>query len=147
MSTTNTTFQYAAGTLFDDVCRLSAFMTKNLSGPEGSLTDEYIITSDERELYDECLKQTLPNVFEPMLKIGAGYSSDNTNVTIDLSVSVDDERIETLVEDTIATCLKYGILAEYYSVCVNVDLCRIAQNKFAASLALLDKRLFLLKKK
>lgn len=52
-----------------------------------------------------------------------------------------------LVDATLLNCLKYGILAEFYSLCINGDLLKLAQDKFTTTLFQLKQRLFQLKKK
>lgn len=167
------TFYYDSNNLFNDVSLLSAYMTKNLATESGSAMDEFAITDDEQEIFKLCVKQTLPNIYESMLKITNGTQrsfSDEHNVSGEV---IDDEPKEgtlgrvdgkyaeitiqdnnayninvlTLVDSTIEECIKYGVLAEFYSINANATLQSIAQSKFANCLLLLNQRLFQLKKK
>lgn len=142
-------FSYSADTLFNDVGLISAFMTKNLQNEKGSLLDEFAITSDEREVFDVCVKQTLPNIFDEMLKMSANVTGiEEKDGNIILSVrdnnSYNDNAL-TLVDMTIYDCLKYGVLAEFYSICVHTDLLTLARGKYAEMLRLLNKRIVPLK--
>lgn len=142
-------FSYTADTLFNDVGLISAFMTKNLQNEKGSLLDEFAITSDEREVFDVCVNQTLPNIFDEMLKMSANVTGiENKDGNIILSVrdnnSYNDNAL-TLVDMTIYDCLKYGVLKEFYSICVHADLLGLAQSKYAEMLHLLNKRIVPLK--
>ena len=146
---------------------MSAYMTKNLKTEAGSVMDEFNISDDERDIYDVCVRQTLPNIYETMMKITSGVDnafSDEIELTtdemdglkrakgkyIEFNIQNNDaynSNVLNLVDATLLNCLKYGILAEFYSICVNVDLHRIAQDKFTTSLFQLKQRLFQLKKK
>ena len=163
----NITFYYNGDKLFNDVSLTSAYMTKNLKSEAGSIMDEFNISDDERDIYDVCVRQTLPNIYETMMKITSGVEdafNDNVVVTdtdnsglnrdagkyIEFNILNNDaynDNVLNLVDATLLNCLKYGILAEFYSICVNGDLFRIAQDKFTTSLFQLKQRLFQLKKK
>lgn len=165
--TGNITFYYNSDTLFNDVSLMSAYMTKNLSSEKGSLMDEFNISDDEKDIYAVCVRQTLPNIYETMMKITSGITSafdDDVEVTTDESTGLKrvkgtyieftmqdndayNENVLNLVDATLLNCLKYGVLAEFYSICVNGDLYRLAQDKFTTSLFQLKQRLFQLKKK
>ena len=162
------TFSYNSDKLFNDVCLLSAFMTKNLVSEAGSMLDELCITEDEKEIYDECLMQALPNIYEAMIRIAP--CSDNafddgikvetetpeepetktetSNVKIEIKNNgAYNPNVLTLVDATLNNCIKYGVLVEFYSICVNDGLFGIAKQKFDTNLLQLKQRLFQLKKK
>lgn len=163
------TFYYDSDNLFNDVSLMSAYMTKNLKSEAGSLMDEFSISEDEKDLYGVCVRQTLPNIYEAMMKITKDEEkafdddvngSDLTDLGLDdintdstyIKFSIEDnnsynENVLNLVDATILNCLKYGVLAEFYSICVNGDLYRLSQDKFTTSLFQLKQRLFQLKKK
>lgn len=161
-------FYYDSKELFNSVSLMSAYMTKNLKSEQGSIMDEYSISEDEKDVVDVCVRQTLPNIYEAMMKITSGIESafDNDadgdelsslgleDVTGDTYIvfTIQDnakynENVLNLVDSTLLNCLKHGVLAEFYSICVNADLFRIAQDKFTTSLFQLKQRLFQLKKK
>lgn len=161
------TFFYDSKGLFNDVSLMSAYMTKNLSNEGGSLMDEFNISDDEEDIYKACVRQTLPNIYETMMKITTGTAdafSDEVEVAETEATGLKREKgtyieftiidnkeyntnVKNLVDATLLNCLKYGILAEFYSICVNMELYKIAQDKFTANLFQLKKRLFQLKKK
>lgn len=142
-------FSYKADDLFNDVGLISAFMAKNLQNEKGSLLDEFAITSDERELFDMCVKQALPNIFDEMLKMSScvtGIEAKDGNIILSfMDNNLYNDNALTLVDMTIYDCLKYGVLAEFYSICVHTDLLTLAQGKYAEMLRLLNKRLVPLK--
>ena len=160
------TFHYNKEKLFDDVGLLSAHMAKSVSS-DGAAIDEFSITSDERELFDMCVKQTMPNIYEVLMKLSSGVSdafNDNVEVKEEelknlerkvgtyIEFTINDNtsynsNVLNMVDTTIDTCLKYGILMEYYATCINAGLQKAAQDKFVVSLEQLKQRVFQLKRK
>jgi hypothetical protein len=63
------TFSYNSDELFNDVGILSAYMTKNIITDKGDALDEFAISDDEREVFEVCVKQTLPNIYETLMKM------------------------------------------------------------------------------
>ena len=69
-------FFYNREQLFNDVSLMSNFMAKNLATKDGnSLTDEFAISDDEKDLFGVCVQQSLPDIYEAMTKITSGVSS------------------------------------------------------------------------
>lgn len=165
--TGNITFYYDSDKLFNDVSLMSSYMTKNLKSEAGSLMDEFNISDDEKDIYGVCVRQTLPNIYETMMKITSGIdnafddevvvaTTENEGLKRPVGKYIEfnmqnnesyNDNVLNLVDATLLNCLKYGVLAEFYSICVNGDLYRIAQDKFTTSLFQLKQRLFQLKKK
>ena len=160
------TFYYNSEELFNDVGLLSAYMTKNLVSDAGSTSDEYNITEDERDVYNICVKQAMPIIYENLVKLTShiddafseviinGGENDGLNREAGTYVEFNlkdngayNKNVRTLIDATLYDCIKYGVLNEFYSICVNADLFRIASDKFTASLYNLNKRLFQLKKR
>jgi hypothetical protein len=155
MATTKTkgiiTFSYEAGTLFNDVGLISAFMAKDLAGDNGSMLDSFAITDDERDVFDLCVKQALPNIFDELLKMSKctdGYSNESGNISFYVkdNGAYNDNAVK-LVDSTIYDCLKYGVLSEFYSICTNPSLFGIVKGKYEEMLRLLNQRLYQLKKR
>ena len=160
------TFSYNDEEMFNEVSMLSAYMAKSWGGTDASI-DDYCITSDEKELYDSCLRQALPNIYEIMLKMSSGIENafnDSIELPSDepdglkrkagkyIEISINGSgdyngNLLGLVDSTLRDCIKYAVLAEYYSFCMNKDLQAVAGSKYNKSLLLLDQRLFQLKKK
>lgn len=161
------TFYYDSDKLFNDVSLMSAYMTKNMKNETGSLMDEFSISDDEKDIYKVCVRQALPNIYETMMKITSGTggafedeaevkTKETSGLKREIGTYIEfsmqdnasyNKNVLTLVDATILNCLKHGILAEFYAVCINPDLYRIAQDKFTANLFQLKQRLFQLKKK
>lgn len=69
-------FYYKRDVLFNDVSLMSNFMAKNLTTKDGdSLTDDFAISDDEKDMFGVCLQQTLPDIYESMAKITNGIDS------------------------------------------------------------------------
>jgi hypothetical protein len=161
------TFYYNSDELFNDVSLLSAFMTKNIVVESGSSLDEFAITDDEKEVFEVCVKQALPAIYETMIKITSGIDSAFNNAAkvqkkeeegllreegtyIEFTIKDNgayNKNILNLVDATLLECLKYGVLAEFYSICVNGGLLKLSQEKFVANMLQLKQRLFQLKKR
>ena len=166
-ATGSITFYYDSDKLFNDVSLMSAYMTKNMKSEAGSMMDEFNISDDEKDVYKVCVRQTLPNIYETMMKITSGITDafdDEVTVSAEESTGLKrkvgtyieftmqdndsyNKNVLNLVDATLLNCLKHGVLAEFYSICVNAELYRIAQDKFTTSLFQLKQRLFQLKKK
>ena len=152
------TFTYNHDDLFSDAGRESAYMTKNSAAESGAALDEFALSDDERELYDSCLDKTVTNLYGFLAKIGAGFDSSadiecedgNTVKAVRISIKDNDAYSANaldLVDKTIAECLTYGTLSEFYSTNANAILQKMTQEKYAGTLLMLNQRLFQLKKK
>lgn len=146
------TFSYNSDELFNDVGILSAYMTKNIITDKGDALDEFAISDDEREVFEVCVKQTLPNIYETLMKMCHGIEDafKYENRVIEFNILDNNEyniNVLKLVESTLLECLKYGVLSEFYSINMNAALQQAAQSKFASNLLLLNQRLFQLKRK
>lgn len=144
-------FCYDSDQLFNDVSLLSAYMAKSLSVGENSVVDEYSISSDEREIYNECVNQALPSICEELIKLTSFVSNAfESNLLLEFKIndnSAYNENILGLVDSTLLNCIKYSVLSEYYSICTNPTLYGLARQKFDTNLFQLKQRLFQLKKK
>lgn len=145
-------FYIKSDELFNDVSLLSSYMTKNIVAGEGLSLDEFIISDDEKDVYEVCVEQAMPYVTETMMKITSGINNAFDKTVGEISFSVVDnsaynDNVLDLVDATIRDCMKYGILAEFYSINTHADLYTLAKNKHAEVMRLLQQRLFQLKKK
>jgi hypothetical protein len=145
------TFGYKIDDLFNDVGLISSYMTKDIKNEEGSMMDEFAITDDERELFDVCMKQAAPNIFEAMLKMSTctdGYGIENGEIRFSVKdFNAYNENVLPLVDSTIYDCLKFGVLTEFYSMNIHPDLRKISNDKYSDVLLLLNQRLFQLKRR
>lgn len=162
--TTNKTieFKYKKEVLFNDVSLMSNYMSKNLSTKDGnSLTDDYAISDDEHDLVDVCIRATLPDIYEAMVKITNTVSSafEDDKVVSEggqdvhyVSFTMQDNRaynanVLTMVDASLYNSLKYGTLKEVYSTVVQPEFFNTCANRFVGELYKLKQRLFQLKKK
>lgn len=149
------TFSYDSETLFNDVCLLSAYMTKNIVMESASALDEFCITEDERDIYNECLKQALPDVFESVLDMGAcgdGAFSDGVSTGGAVTISLRNNNAYTrsaldIVDSTMNDCIKYGVLSRFYATCMHDALLVLSKQRYEDGLSQLKRRLFQLRKR
>lgn len=151
-------FYYKRDVLFNEISLMSNYMAKNLSTKDGnSLTDEYAISDDEKDLVDVCIRAALPDIYEAMTKITNAVTNafdDDTVISGDHCVvfTLQDNdaynpNVLTLVDASLNNCIKQGTLKEIYSTIVNPDFFKISADRFVAELFKLKQRLFQLKKK
>lgn len=135
--------------LFTDVCILSSYMAKSFSVDSGKDIDEFVITSDEKDVYEVCLRQTLPYIYDALLKVSSGIENSFNGSAVFSIVDNGqyNSNVLTSVDLTLRECLSYGVLTEFYSINVNAELFNVAQGKYRESLRQLQQRLFQLKKK
>ncbi|MBO7681159.1 MAG: hypothetical protein J6T17_00220 [Clostridia bacterium] len=158
--TTNNTieFRYKRDVLFNDVSLMSNYMSKNLSTKDGnSLTDDYAISDDERDLVYISIRATLPDIYEAMVKITNAVSSafEDDKVISDehyVSFTMQDNgaynaNVLTMVDASLYNSLKYGTLKEVYSTVVQPEFYNTCANRFVGELYKLKQRLFQMKKK
>lgn len=161
------TFSYNRDNLFNEVSMLSAYMVKNLSAETGTVLDEFSISDDEKDVFDICVKQTLPNISEILMKLSScitnAFNGEITVATdetsglkrkagtyIDFTIRDNyayNANVLPLVDATIEDCLRYGILSEFYSINTNETLQSLTRTKFINLLQLLNQRLLQLKRK
>lgn len=160
-------FYYDSKELFDAVGILSSYMSKNLVADSLSALDEFSISSDEWDIYKVCLKQSLPNIYDEFLKMTSCIteafddevkieSEDTSGLNRKAGTYVEitirnnnayNSNVLSLVDSTLLTCIKYGVLAEFYSVCQHEALFRVANDKYITSLMQLRQRTLPLKRK
>ena len=151
-------FYYKRDVLFNEISLMSNYMAKNLSTKDGnSLTDDYAISDDEKDLVDVCIRAVLPDIYESMTKITTSVTNafdDDTVISSDHCVvfTIQDndaynDNVLTLVDASLNNCIKYGTLKEIYSTIVNPEFFKVAAERFVAELFKLKQRLFQLKKK
>jgi len=151
-------FKYKKDVLFNDVSLMSNYMCKNMATKDGnSLTDEYAISDDERDLVDVSVRATLPDIYEALLKItnsvDTAFDDDVTiseihyvQLTIQDNASYNANVLST-VDASLYNCLKFGTLREVYSTISNAEFYTTCTTRFLSELFKLKNRLFQLKKK
>lgn len=167
-------FYYNRDTLFNDVSLMSNFMAKNVTSKDGvSLTDDYAISDDEKDLFSVCVRACLPDIYESMAKITSGVipafedevDEDGTKTGTDISGTTktvsEGKYVEFTLQDNAAynlnvlsmvdaslnNALKQGVLREFYSTVIHADFFKVCTDRFIMELTKLKQRLFQLKKK
>ena len=158
-------FYYDRETIFNDVSLMSNYMCKNLTTKEGnSMTDDYAISDDERDLVNVSIRAALPDIYESMAKItnsvSSAFEDDATETGATgrpaaghyveftlLDNGAYNDNVLTTVDASLYNSIKFGTIKEVYSTIVNPDLFRLAADRFVGELFKLKQRLFQLKKK
>jgi hypothetical protein len=157
-STETIKFYYKRDTIINEVSLMSNYMAKNLATKDGnSLTDEYAISDDERDLVEVCIRAALPDIYEAMTKITNSVSNafdDDSTVGSDRCVvfTLQDNQaynnnVLTMVDASIYNCIKHGTLREIYSTITQPEFYNVCSTRFIGELYKLKQRLFQLKKK
>lgn len=69
-------FFYPHASLFDDVKHQSAFMCKNIVSKDGEdLSERFMITDDEQDMFEVCLREALPDVYEVLKPLTHGIEN------------------------------------------------------------------------
>ena len=151
-------FYYNRDTVFDEVSLMSNYMAKNLATKDGnSLTDEYAISEDERDLVNISTRAALPDIYEAMTKITtlvADAFDDDVTVSGNSCVSFTildnaayNDNVLSIVDASLNNCVKFGTLKEIYSTLPQPEFFNSCSNRFVGELFKLKQRLFQLKKK
>lgn len=167
-------FYYDRDVLFNDVSLMSSFMAKNLTTKEGnSLTDDYAISDDEKDLFGVCVRACLPDIYESMAKItnavipafedeviesgsktGKDISGEPKTISAGSYVEFTlqdngayNANVLSMVDASLNNVLKHGVLKEFYSIVIQADFFKVCTDRFIAELFKLKTRLFQLKKK
>ena len=151
-------FYYNRDTIFEEVSLMSNYMAKNLATKDGnSLTDEYAISDDERDLVNISIRAALPDIYEAMTKITtlvADAFDDDVTVSGNSCVSFTvldnaayNDNVLSIVDASLNNCVKFGTLKEIYSTLPQPEFFNSCSNRFVAELFKLKQRLFQLKKK
>lgn len=152
-------FYYKRDVLFNEISLMSNYMAKNLATKDGnSLTDEYAISDDEKDLVDVCIRATLPDIYEAMCKItnavDNAFADDETVGTTPNCVvftlqdnNAYNANVLTMVDASLNNCIKHGTLREIYSTITQPEFYNVCSTRFIGELYKLKQRLFQLKKK
>ena len=165
-------FYFKHADLFDDVQHQSAFMCKNIVSKEGEdLLERYAITDDERPMYDICIRETMPDVYDVMKPIMYGIVNAVTDVMnqADLDTLIgtpsptpsSDTYVVVCVQDNgaynpndlknvdtaIRTMIEQGVLSFFYTRVIHPDLTKMAASMYAANGETLAIRIMPLRRK
>lgn len=168
-------FYYDRAKLFDDVQHLSAFMCKNIASKDGEdLSERYAITDDEKGMFDICLRETLPAVYEALriltygipaaftdsmtgTQIKAAYSvlaNVTTIVDADAYVVLRVNNHEAynpndvaLVDSALLSALEQGAVMQFYSRVLQNELTQLSAGQFQGQMENVARRIVPLQKK
>ena len=164
----NIVFLFEKAGIFDDVRHLSAFMAKNAANKEGQpLLEQYAISEDEEPMFNLCLRDCLPDVWEIMVKLTHGVDDPYGEETFD-STTYGDLTVKTgvpyvkfaivdngaynpnllkIVDASIQSTMEQGVLEKWYTRIAQADLLKMASHGFASESSALARRLMQLLRK
>lgn len=164
-------FYYAHPDLFEDVQHQSAFMCKNIVSKEGEdLSERFAITDDEIGMFEICLKETLPDIYDAVkaLTYNIEYAvyPDITGEDIESTIGqfdVDNEKTYVFirlndngaynpntpraVDLALRSTIVQGVLANFYTRVTHPELTKLSASMYAAQMNALTQRIIPLRKK
>ena len=118
------TFRNTADALFNIVGLKTMYRAKNIKDEKGtSLIDDFAMSQDERDAFNEFLKTAANMVFKTVLKITKGVADA---IVVDVVANVDviiidnaayNQNILTYVDNLIKESLIIKIMSEWYKTC------------------------------
>lgn len=168
-------FYFLHSVLFDEVQHQSAFMCKNVTSKEGEdLSERYAITDDEKPMFELCLADTLPDIYDVVRPIthgidgawydnitGAAIKNFDTTALADLDVESDSQYVVVRVQDNEAynpntvhvvdsalrSTIESGVLAKFYLRVTHPELTKLSSAMYAGQSGSLASRIIPLRKK
>ena len=168
-------FYFPHKLLFENVQHQSAFMCKNIVSKEGEdLSERFAITDDEKPMFELCVDESMPDVYDVMKVLTYGISDALHNAItgadfIQLSTKLVDlagiENTEKyvvlrindheaynpntvkLVDSALRSSIEQGALANFYTRVTHPELTKISAQMFVGQLSALGQRILPLRKK
>ena len=168
-------FYFPHKLLFENVQHQSAFMCKNIVSKEGEdLSERFAITDDEKPMFELCVDETMPDVFDVMKPLtsgiadawygaitGADFIQLNTKL-VDLTgienaekyvvIRINDHEAYNpntvkLVDSALRSSVEQGVLSTFYTRVTHPDITKLAASMFLGQLQALGQRILPLRKK
>ena len=168
-------FYFPHKLLFENVQHQSAFMCKNIVSKEGEdLSERFAITDDEKPMFELCVDESMPDVYDVMKVLTHGISDalhnaitgenfiqlstelaalkgiDNTEKYVVLRIN-DHEAYNPntvkLVDSAIRSSIEQGVLSNFYLRVTHPELTKLAGSMFVGQTQALANRIIPLRKK
>lgn len=148
-------FSFDQEKLFNNTSLQTTYMTKQMVDKSGrNIGEEFAMSEDERDAFGISLDATLSELFEIFLKQTAGvtkaYNIDSEAKTVNISIldhAAYNDNVLDLVDMAIKECIVAGCIKGWFETCTNLDLFKLANDKYIMQQEVLKRRLFQLKKK
>lgn len=118
------TFTYASSDLFTTVKMKSSYRSKTIKTEKGEpLVDDFAMTDDELDLFNEFLTDNVSKILEFFLKLTYGITDAITvNVSGNVVLKINDKEnyntnLLSYTDKTIKDILVYKLLSEWYKSC------------------------------
>lgn len=148
-------FSYPINDIFKKASRASAFSARGMRDKEGnSLFDDYSLTDDEMDIFEQGLDSILPDIYNKIIKLTSGVENayDLDEELSEVIFIIQDNNAYNkntliLVDKSFEECLIEGSLMAWYKNCANADLLELYLKTFDSALEKLYSRMFQLKLK
>lgn len=146
-------FSYETTSLFNNVSLQSTYMTKELMGKDGrNIGEQYAMSEDEIDAFNVSLDIIMSDIFEIFLKLTNGITDAYVIDATTVSISIQDhtsynDNVLKLVDMAIKECVQSGCLKGWFETCSQMELFKIAVDRYFMAQEILKRRLFQLKKK
>lgn len=148
-------FSFEQEKLFAMTSLQTTYMTKQMIDKSGrNIGEEFAMSEDERDAFNISLEATMSEMFEIFLKQTAGvtqaYKIDNEAKTVNISIldyAAYNDNVLDLVDMAIKECILAGCIKGWFETCSNLELFKLANEKYIMQQEVLKRRLFQLKKK
>lgn len=168
-------FYFPHSELFDEVQHQSAFMCKNVVSKEGEdLSERFAITDDEASMFELCMGETMPDVYDTMKPLTHGI--DNAwfaNITGTEIIMLDHDHLAQLdvlpnakyaclriqdneaynpntvkvVDSALRSTIEQGVLANFYMRVTHPEITKMSATMYTGQNQVLAKRSIELRKK
>lgn len=118
-------FVYDKDELFDSCCLQSSYISRNIKDKEGKyIGEDFVLTLDEREGFEECLRKCIPDICKVFSKISPKKDTFELNDEISIKVLNNgcDDKVLDIIDEFLRTVLVYGILKGWYELCGEANL-------------------------
>lgn len=138
-------FVYDKDELFDSCCLQSSYVSRNVRDKEGKYVGlDFVLTSDEREGFEECLRKCVPDVYQLFAKISPRKEAFGFNEEIFIKVMRKEceERILDIIDEFLRIVFTYGILKGWYELCGEASLVEYCSQIYANKMKELWESMF-----
>lgn len=168
-------FYYPHAQLFDEVQHQSAFMCKNIVSKEGEdLSERYAITDDEKQMFEICIGETMPDIYDTMKPLTHGITyavydsitgwdikrldwSHLAQLDVDPDANYVIVRIQDneaynpntvkLVDSALRSTIEQGVIANFYMRVTHPEITKMSSTMYTGQNQALASRIIPLRKK
>lgn len=144
-------FEYDADEVFEACALKSAYLSRRVKNPEGRYAgEEMVLTGDEREAFERCLKECVAGVWGYVGKMcleGRDGVDSESGIVFKMPGGKAGERTIKIVDAGFFELLVSGVLAGWYKLCGEPNLSGAFEQEFASGVHALWNDLFPLRER